>query len=109
MTLSKDKITYTRDLSEQLNFFECVQLVRELVKNQVFMADPNIKNNVIVFCNTSRKYPKGIRSENILNVATSICNDFAGQVLLRNTLNDMGVTLSFLVDEAIENCAYAKS
>lgn len=87
--------TYTNDVSQPLNFIECVQLLQKLVEKNYIQKDPKDENCILVYRERGAKAPEGWYSENLLSCANEVLEDITSQTYLCKTLEDDGIELKF--------------
>lgn len=89
------KNTYIKSIDQPLTFYECLQLLEQLIQSKMLQQDPNNRNNVLIYREAGVSSPEGWYSENIHSVAGELMSDLPGQTFLRQALVDNGISMEF--------------
>lgn len=71
----------------KLNFQECIWLIHDCIKTGILKTPADNPNNILIYRLAGENTPEGWYSENIHRVASELCDDYNGQVLLRSELD----------------------
>lgn len=80
------------DEFEPYNYFNCMRLLHECVKNNILRTNPNNGDHILIYREKGKTLPEGWYSENIFDVARELMDDIEGQKLLTKELLKAGIT-----------------
>jgi hypothetical protein len=83
---SNEELFYQKNIAEELNFIECLQLLETLINNKMLALDSNNENNVIVYWSGDEINPEGWYTKNLHDVASELLHDEEGQLYLKQEL-----------------------
>ncbi len=88
--------TYTKNHSEQLDFYETLQLLTQMKEQDLLHSDPERKNNILIYRAAGENGdPEGWYSENIFSVAEELKDDYESQQSLWRVLEEHSFEPSF--------------
>ena len=90
-TFKYNKVIYCDEIKSEklppiLKFYECLELLKQLVEKDILKFDFDNPDNIIVYREAGSKYKEGWYSENIYNVAQELLNVGNSQQYLINIL-----------------------
>ena len=79
----------SKSTDEQLNFYQCIQLLDALVANDQIQQDPQNKQNILVYRSAGEDTPEGWYSQNLMSAASELANQPDEQKILLDRLQEV--------------------
>lgn len=74
--------------AEQLNFYQCIQLLSSLTEVGMICKGPYNPDNILVYRDKGEFLPEGFYSENLLSTASELAEDYSAQQHLISSLEE---------------------